>query len=74
MEIEKLTTKVKCDASGCNNMSEYKIVNKRFVFNGCFYFCPTCLNELYNLIGQYITPKSPNPIFKSKGVKKNEQN
>lgn len=72
MEIEKLKTKVKCDASGCGNLGEYKIINKRLVFNGNFYFCYSCLNELYNLIGGVITPKSPNPIFKKKGVKKDE--
>lgn len=72
MELEKINTKVKCDASGCGNVGEYKIVNKRFVFNGNFYFCKNCLIELYNLIGAHITPKSPSPIFKKKGVKKDE--
>lgn len=72
MLIEKIMPKIKCDASGCNNLSEYKILNKRFVFNGSFYFCKDCLNELYTLIGSQIVPKSPQPIFKKKGVK-NEQ-
>lgn len=73
MILEKINTKVKCDASGCNNFSVYKIVNKRFVFNGNYYLCKECMNELYGLIGKEITPKSPEPIYKKKGVK-DEQN
>ena len=47
----------------------YKIVNKKLVFNGNYYFCNKCLNELFGEIGKIILPKSPTPIFKKKGVK-----
>jgi len=66
MLIEKMDKKIKCDASGCKNLSEYKLVNKRITFNGSLYFCSNCLNELYDLLGEIITPKSPRPIFKKK--------
>ena len=69
MDIEKTKTKIKCDVSGCNNLSDYRLVNKRFVFNGNFYICKNSLNDLYNLISRHIIPKSPQPIFKNKGVK-----
>ena len=72
MKIEIVDPKVKCDASGCDNLGEYRIVNKRFVFYGSYYFCKKCLSELYNMVGELIIPKSPQPIFKKKGVK-NEQ-
>lgn len=68
MEIERTKTKIKCDVSGCGGISDYRIINKRFVFNGNFYLCKNCLNDLYNLISQHIIPKSPQPIFK-KGAK-----
>lgn len=66
MFIEKMDKKLKCDASGCKNLSDFKLVNKKFTFNGSMYFCKTCLTELYGLIGSVITPKSPTPIFKKK--------
>ena len=69
MKIEKLNVKVKCDMSGCNSLCEYKIVNKKLVFNCNYYFCNKCLNELFGEIGKIILPKSPTPIFKKKGVK-----
>ena len=69
MKLEKIDAKVKCDASGCNNLSEYRIVNKKLVFFGSFYLCKNCLNELYNIVGSVVVPKSPQPIFKKKGVK-----
>lgn len=69
MKLEKVEQKIKCDASGCNSLSDYKIINKRLVFYGNFYLCDKCLNELYGLIGGVVVPKSPQPIFKKKGVK-----
>ena len=67
MLVEKTKTKVKCDASGCENKSEYSIVNKRFVFDGSVYLCERCLNELYGEIGKYIVPKNIKPIYKKGG-------
>ena len=69
MDFERVKTRIKCDASGCANLSDYRLINKRFVFNGNFYLCKTCLNELYRLISNHVVPKSPEPIFKKKGVK-----
>ena len=69
MKIEIIEPKVKCDASGCSNLSEYRIANKKFVFCGNYYFCKTCLSDLYQQVGSLIIPKSPQPIFKKKGVK-----
>ena len=66
MFLEKMDKKIKCDASGCKNLSEFKLINKKFTFNGSMYFCGSCLNHLYALIGNEITPKSPTPIFKKK--------
>ena len=44
MIVEKAKTRVKCDASGCNNLCDYVIVNKRFIFDGNVYLCSNCLN------------------------------
>lgn len=74
MKIEKVEPKVKCDASGCNALGEFRIVNKRLVFYGSYYFCKDCLNELYELVGSMVVPKSPQPIFKKKGVKNEQDN
>ena len=67
MLIEKTKTKVKCDASGCANASEYQIVNKKFVFDGSVYLCDKCLNELYGEMGRFVIPKTVKPIFKKGG-------
>ena len=67
MLVEKTKTKVKCDASGCENKSEYCIVNKRFVFDGSVYLCENCMNELYGEIGKYMVPKNLKPIYKKGG-------
>lgn len=67
MYLEKVENKVKCDASGCPNISEFRVVNKKFVFSGSVYLCKDCLEELYSMISRFITPKSPKPIFKKKG-------
>ena len=68
MVIEKVKNKIKCDASACENLSEYQIVNKRFVFDGSVYLCEKCLNTLYGEIGKFIVPKGVKAIYK-KGVK-----
>ena len=67
MLVEKAKTKIKCDASGCDNACSYQIVNKRFVFDGSVYLCDKCLNELYGEIGKYIVPKGIKPIYKKGG-------
>lgn len=67
MLIEKSTSKIKCDASGCENVCTYQIVNKRFVFDGSVYLCDKCLNELYGEIGKFCVPKSIKPIYKKGG-------
>ena len=77
MDIEKTKTKIKCDVSGCNNLSDYRLIfsqkyTKKMRFCkiiNYFYICKNCLNDLYNLISPHIIPKSPQPIFKNKGVK-----
>ena len=68
MLVEKTNAKVKCDASGCNNVCVYAIVNKKFIFDGSVYLCESCMNELYGEIGKYMVPKNLKPIYK-KGVK-----
>ena len=67
MLVEKAKTKIKCDASGCESVCNYQIVNKRFVFDGSVYLCEKCLNELYGEIGKYIVPKNVKPIYKKGG-------
>ncbi len=67
MLVEKTKTKVKCDASGCEKLSEYTIVNKKFVFDGSVYLCSQCMNELYGEIGKFFIPKNVRPIYKKGG-------
>lgn len=67
MLIETTKTKVKCDASGCDNLCDFQIVNKRFVFDGSVYLCNNCLNELYGEIGKFMVPKNVKPIYKKGG-------
>ena len=64
MLVEVAKTKVKCDASGCNNLCDYVIVNKKFIFDGSIYLCKTCMNELYGEIGKFFVPKNLKPIYK----------
>ena len=70
MLVEKANCKIKCDASGCGNVCNYQIVNRRFVFDGSVYLCDKCLNELYGEIGKYMIPKTVRHIYKKGG--KNE--
>ena len=67
MLVEKAKTKIKCDASGCENLCNFQIVNKRFVFDGSVYLCEKCLNELYGEIGRFVIPKNLKPIYKKGG-------
>jgi len=67
MLVEKAKTKIKCDASGCENICNFQIVNKRFVFDGSVYLCEKCLNELYGEIGRFVIPKNLKPIYKKGG-------
>jgi len=67
MLVEKAKTRIKCDASGCDNICNFQIVNKRFVFDGSVYLCDKCINELYGEIGKYIVPKNVKPIYKKGG-------
>ena len=67
MLVEKAKTKVKCDASGCNNVCDFTIVNKKFVFDGNVYLCEKCLNVLYAEVGKFIVPKNLKPIYKKGG-------
>ena len=67
MLVEKTKNKIKCDASGCENVSTFQILNKRFVFDGSVYLCEKCLNELYGEMGKYVVPKSVKPIYKKGG-------
>ena len=66
MNIEQTKVKIKCSVSGCDNHSQYTLVNKKFVFDGNFYFCETCLKEVYSMIGAVLIPKSPTPIYKKR--------
>ena len=66
MNIEQTKVKIRCSVSGCDNRSTYTIVNKKFVFDGNFYLCDSCLKDLYSMIGGVLTPKSPTPIYKKK--------
>ena len=68
MIVEKAKTKVKCDASGCNNICVYSIVNKRFIFDGNVYLCEKCLNELYTELGKFVMPKTIKPIYKKGAI------
>ena len=67
MLIQKASSKIKCDASGCENICDFQIVNKKFVFDGSVYLCNRCLNELYGEIGRYMMPKTVKPIYKKGG-------
>lgn len=67
MLVQKTSSKIKCDASGCDNMCDFQIVNKKFVFDGSVYLCARCLNELYGEIGKYMLPKTVKPIYKKGG-------
>ena len=68
MTVEKTKMKIKCDASGCKNLADFSIVNKKFIFDGSFYLCSSCMNDLYKEIGKFIVPKNIKPIYK-KGEK-----
>lgn len=70
MIVEKAKVRVKCDASGCNNLCNYVIVNKKFVFDGSVYLCENCMKSLYAEIGKFMIPKNVKPIYKKGG--KNE--
>ena len=70
MLVQKAKTRIKCDASGCDNICNYAIVNRKFVFDGSVYLCEQCLNELYGEIGKYMIPKNVKPVYKRGG--KNE--
>lgn len=72
MIVERAKVKVKCDASGCNNLCDYVIVNKKFVFDGSVYLCANCFNELYSEMGKFVIPKNIKPIYK-KGVKNGKE-
>lgn len=67
MLVEKSNTRIKCDASGCENLCAYQIVNKKFVFDGSVYLCEKCLNELYGEMGKFVVPKPVKPIYKKGG-------
>ena len=67
MIVEVAKTKVKCDASGCNSLCKYVIVNKKFVFDGSVYLCNDCMNNLYGEIGKLFVPKNIKPIYKKGG-------
>ena len=66
MNIEQTKVRIKCSASGCNNQSSYTIVNKKFVFDGNFYMCDSCMRQLYSMMGGVLTPKSPTPVYKKR--------
>lgn len=67
MIVETAKTRVKCDASGCNSLCDYAIVNKRFVFDGSIYLCQKCMNELYGEMGKLFIPKNVKPVYKRGG-------
>ncbi len=64
MIVERSKTRVKCDASGCNNSCDYTIVNKKFVFDGNVYLCEDCMRLLYTELAKFIVPKNIRPVFK----------
>ncbi len=68
MIVERAKVRVKCDASSCNNPSDYVIVNKKFIFDGNFYLCEKCMNQLYSELGKFILPKNILPLYR-KGAK-----
>lgn len=67
MVVEKSNFKIKCDASGCDELCCFRIVNKKFVFDGSVYLCDKCFNELYGAMGKYLIPKTIKPIYKKGG-------
>ena len=67
MMVERAKTKVKCDASGWQNICTYTIVNKRFVFDGSVYLCEECMKEINGEKGRFFIPKNVKPIYKKGG-------
>lgn len=67
MIVEKSKNKVKCDGSGCQNLCDYTIINKRFIFDGNVYLCKSCMNELYGEIGKFMLPRNVKPVYKKGG-------
>ena len=68
MTVERTKQKIKCDSSDCNNLADFCIVNKKFIFDGSVFLCNACVKKLYSEIGKFIVPKNIKPIYK-KGAK-----
>ena len=70
MNIAEVNYKIKCDMPNCKDFAHVKIEKTGFLKSAGFYLCKSCMNEMYNQLGGYIVPKSPNNMLnkKIKGV------
>ena len=66
MEIKKISSKLKCEISGCKNLADYSILttdNSKYNLN----ICDHCLREINKLSSKMFTPKSIKNVYQKGG-------
>lgn len=62
IEIEKIKHIEKCCQDDCKNIAVASVIYKN-IFKHKFCLCKECLNKMYQNIGKFVTPKSPQNLI-----------
>ncbi|MBQ9791593.1 MAG: hypothetical protein IJW28_03300 [Clostridia bacterium] len=73
MKLKEINYKIKCDMSGCKNLSKYAI-QKGGMFVYDLNICSECIQALYKSIGEVLVPKSPVNMMNVVGKKRGNKN
>lgn len=68
MEIEQMTTALKCTIPGCTNMADYVVVNEKIAARSKVCFCKNCAKSLYSCLAKKIVPKSPKNMLNKNNI------
>ncbi len=58
MEIIEVKNNVRCELGACKERATHAIKFDRVGIRARLYVCDKCLNELYNILGAHLVPKS----------------
>lgn len=74
MKLIDTPYKIKCELGVCKNLAKKTVTMDRVGARGNIHVCPSCMRELYNLIGKEITPAPVETLKKSRRRKTDEVN
>lgn len=72
MKLIDTPCKIKCELGVCKNLAKKTVLMDRVGARGSIHICPSCISELYNLIGKELIPAPVETLKKARRRKSDE--